>query len=47
MNSLILDTIKTNSNWKSYLESLNINIKINEDNFAIFNYGIEADEASR
>ena len=43
MNSLILDTIKTNSNWKSYLESLNINIKINEDNFAIFNYGIEAD----
>ena len=43
MGSLILDVIRNNPDWKSYLQSLNVNIKIDDDNLAIFNYGVDAD----
>lgn len=43
MGSLILDVIRNNPDWKNYLQSLNVNIKIDDDNLAIFNYGVDAD----
>lgn len=42
MESLILQTIKSRSNWREYIESKNIRIK-EQHPFMIFNYGAEVD----
>ena len=43
MKSKILELIKTNPDWQKILEDKNIKIKIDIDNLAIFNYGIDVD----
>ena len=43
MNSQIINQIRTDPNWMETLETLNVRAKINDDNVAIFNYGIDAD----
>ena len=42
MESLILNIIKNNTNWREIIESKNIKIK-DKYPFMIFNYGIEVD----